>query len=143
MKKNISEINTEEMALFLEEIRAIFTEKGWRARQEVIEGYHAVGNRVLQELERTQTTNKRGFCNTIAKFLNKSERTIYQAVQFAEKYSNLEDLPEGKAISWFAITQKYLPDPREVVECEHLWEEECKIRCKKCKKLKAENKEAV
>ena len=44
----------------------------------------------------------------IAQCLNKSKRTIYQVIQFARLYPDLNLLPEGKDTSWFKICNQYL-----------------------------------
>ncbi|KKQ68589.1 MAG: hypothetical protein A2626_02820 [Candidatus Nealsonbacteria bacterium RIFCSPHIGHO2_01_FULL_38_55] len=51
----------------------------------------------------------------VAISLGKSERTIYQAVEFAQKYPDIQKLPEGKNISWHKICNNLLPEVRQPV----------------------------
>ena len=76
----------------------------------------------------------RKLCKTLANSLGKSERTLYYAVQFVQKYPDINDLPEGKAITWSKITSKYLPAPKG--ECSHdIQEETIKVfKCSLCHK---------
>jgi hypothetical protein len=107
---------------FIEELKAILTEAIFTSRWALVEGYHTLGKRILKEGETVLR---------VAKSLDKSERTIQYAVQFAQKFPNLDKLPEGKNISWRKVIA-LLPEPKEKVEeeCEHKW------MCVKCKKMK-------
>ncbi|MCK4359119.1 MAG: hypothetical protein KAW92_10350 [Candidatus Cloacimonetes bacterium] len=42
-----------------------------------------------------------------------SEQDIKRCSHFRKKYPDLDELPEGKAISWHKIVNKYLPAPSE------------------------------
>ena len=108
---------------FIEECKAIITEAVFTSRWSLMEGYHHLGKRIIEENETVLR---------VAKSLNKSERTIQYAVQFAQKFPDINSLPEGKNISWRKVI-KLLPERTEKVaeeECNHIW------RCVKCKKLK-------
>jgi hypothetical protein len=108
---------------FIEEIKAIMTEAVFASRWAIIEGYWNIGKRIIEENE----TPLR-----IAKSLGKSQRTIEYSVQFAKKFTKLEELPDGKNISWRKVIALLPEGKKEKVdeECEHVW------RCVKCKKLK-------
>ena len=75
-----------------------------------MEGYHALGKRILEEYDKAQRirmTDKE-LVQCIALNLNKSERTIYRAIQFARLYPDLNLLPEGKNTNWHKICNQYL-----------------------------------
>lgn len=94
----------------IEELADIITETGFTSRWTLIEGYHTVGTRILQEndnFERAKIYNEK-ILQRIAESLGKSERTLYYAVQFAKAYPDLSLLPEGKNLSWHHIINKYL-----------------------------------
>ncbi len=94
----------------IEELTDIITETGFASRWTLIEGYHTVGVRILQEndnFERAKIYNEK-ILQRIAESLGKSERTLYYAVQFAKMYPDLALLPEGKNLSWSHIVNKYL-----------------------------------
>ena len=100
----------------IDDIKAALTEGVYNSRWTLIEAYHLVGRRLLEEKEKAVSI--RELCNTVAKSLGKQERTIYYAVEFVKKYPDLQTLPEGKNISWHKIVNKYLPEGKE--ECQHL-----------------------
>lgn len=93
---------------FIEECRAIITEAVFTSRWALVEGYWNLGNHILKD--------GRGYGEEIVKrvalSLNKSQRTIQYAVQFAEKFPNLDELPDGKNISWRKVID-LLPAEKE------------------------------
>jgi hypothetical protein len=97
----------------LDECKQIITECEFTSRWALVEGYHQLGTRILQEKSVTVTQ--------LAQDLNRSERTIQCAVKFAKKYPDLQLLPEGKNVSWHSIVNKYLPETAEkkpnLIEC--------------------------
>lgn len=118
--------------LLLEDIAAILTEHEFVSRWAIIEGYHLVGKRILEEKELMPLPK---LIEAVAKALGKSRRTLYYATQFAEKYPDLNKLPEGKAVSWHKIVNLYLPEAKQkgeelvkqLGEHEHQWEIHCRI----------------
>jgi len=102
-------------ASLIEECRAIIIEHEFTSRWTIIEGYHALGKRISEDnnnFEREQIYGKK-IVQSIAETIGKSERTVYQAIKFYEKYPDLSLLPEAKNTSWHKITQKYLPQAKE------------------------------
>ena len=99
----------------IEELADIITETSFTSRWALVEGYHQVGIRILQEndnFERAKIYNEK-ILQRIAESLGKSERTLYYAVQFAKMYPDLNLLPEGKNLSWRHVINKYLTDGTE------------------------------
>ena len=94
----------------IEELADIITETGFTSRWALVEGYHTVGVRILQENDNFERAKiyKEKILQRIAESLGKSERTLYYAVQFAKMYPDLSLLPEGKNLSWSHIVNKYL-----------------------------------
>lgn len=78
----------------------------------MIEMQHQLGKRILEEDEAVKT-----LVPHVAKDLNRSERSIYYAVQFAQKFPDINKLPEGKAITWRHIRNELLPGRQ--LECSH------------------------
>lgn len=98
----------------IDDLKSILTETEFTARWTIIEGYHALGTRLLQDFnnfERAQIYGEE-ICNAVAECLGKSPRTIYYAVQFARMYPDLNALPEGKNTSWSKICKNYLAAPK-------------------------------
>ncbi len=99
----------------VEECKDLVTETEFTSRWTLVEGYHGLGSRILQEnnnFERAKVYGE-GICNAVAESLKKRPRTIYYAIQFAKVYPDLNLLPEGKDTSWHKVINKYLTDGTE------------------------------
>jgi hypothetical protein len=126
---------------FIEELKSIITEGVFRSRAELIEAYHKLGTRILEEndsFERHKIYGEK-ITQCVAKSLGKSERTIQYAIRFAKLYpvpteKVIDQLPDGKNTSWHKITQKLLTTPKE--ECQHEWTEISMFQCQKCGKTR-------
>ena len=116
----ISDIEIEEWYQNLvDDCRTIIVERGFRARMEVIEGYHELGERIETDVNFKKWSNKRGEAiRQLAYDIKLSRATVYFAIQFYNKWPELsnalENFKEGKdKISWFRIVNKYLSTPEE------------------------------
>lgn len=100
--------------LLVDECKAIITEATFTSRWALVEGYHLLGKRILQDEPRiTQGgSTLRRTLQDLANLLNTSERTLYYSVEFTKKYPDLQLLPEGKDTTWNKIVTKYLPEPK-------------------------------
>ena len=96
----------------VDECKDIVTETEFTSRWALVEGYHSLGSRILQENENFDRAKiyGEGICNAVAESLGKQPRTIYYAIQFAREYPDLNLLPEAKNTSWHHIINKYLTD---------------------------------
>jgi N6-adenosine-specific RNA methylase IME4 len=94
----------------IEECKAIITETIFNSRWALVEGYHALGERILQENDNFAREKIYGqkIIQRVGQSLGKSEQTIFYAVAFAKKWPDLTTVPEGKNISWHKICNKYL-----------------------------------
>jgi len=108
-------IEKEWYSALIDDCKSIITETTFNSRWALIEGYHALGERIVQEYKHFSQIGIHGqtICQRVGKSLGKSRQTITYAVQFAEKYPDLSRLPEGKNISWHKICNLYLPDKKE------------------------------
>ena len=108
----------------LEECQAIFTETIFASKMVLIQGYHMLGTRLLEEhanFERKEIYGQE-ITTRVARSLGKSQRTIQRAVQFARQYptwESVKELPEGKNISWARICNKYLVKKKDKEQCPH------------------------
>jgi len=96
----------------VEDCKAIITESVFTSNWALIEGYHLLGKRILEEngnFERSKIYGEK-IASRVAESLGKSERTIDRAIQFYKKFPDLGKLPDGKAISWTNIVRHYLPE---------------------------------
>ena len=100
---------------FIEECKAIIVETEFTARWALVEGYHALGTRILAEHDNFARSKVYGeeIVSRVTESLKISSRTIWRAIQFAKKYPDLARLPEGKNTSWHEICCKLLPSPKE------------------------------
>ena len=98
----------------ISECQDIIVEHSFASRWAVVEGYHTLGKRILEEHDNFE---RAGYGERIAarvsESLGKHPRSIERAIQFARKFPELSLLKEGKDISWHVICQKYLPAPKE------------------------------
>ncbi len=100
-------------AALVEDCKAIITEAVFNSRWALVEGYHQLGERIVtDENYQWHAKGNMSYLQGLANNLSISDRTIYYAVQFYEKYPDLDIVPEGKNISWNKIITKYLPEPK-------------------------------
>jgi len=112
----------------VEDCRAILTERSFNARMEIVIGYHELGKRIATDpLFRKFGKGNKQFIENFAKDLKISPRSIYYAIRFYEKFPTLQQLPEGKNISWYGIVRKYLTDGKEKEK-----REKKVVKCPKC-----------
>ena len=113
-----------------EEIKTIYIEAEFGAHMAILEANHAVGKILLSYQSKTRDFSK--FLQTLAQKVGKSERTLWYAAKFAEKFPVLDSsLPEGKNLTWNKIITKYLTSSQEQAntECIH----EPQLICRKCR----------
>jgi len=98
----------------IEDCKDIITEAVFTSRWALVEGYHQLGERIVTDSDYNKwEQNKAGLVlQGLAKDINISERSLYYAIQFYEKYPRLDAVPEGKNITWNKIITKYLPTPK-------------------------------
>ncbi len=100
---------TGELTLSLvEDCKAILTEGVFNSRWELIICYHKLGERINSE--KLEGVYGQKTVSHLAQSLNTSRRTLYRACQFAEKYPDVNLLPDGKNISWSKIITNLLPE---------------------------------
>jgi len=104
--------------LLVTDCKAIITEAIFNSRWALVEGYHQLGERIVNDtLYRRSEKNKAGaILSDLIKDIGVSQATLYRAIAFYNKYPSLEDVPEGKNISWNKIITKYLTDSKEIPE---------------------------
>jgi len=96
----------------VEDLTDLIVEKTFTSRWELIDCYHQVGTRILQENENFERSRIYGenILQGLAKSIGRSQRTLAYAVKFAKLYPDLNLLPEAKNTSWNHIINKYLTD---------------------------------
>jgi len=109
----MTEITESWYSQLIEELNSIVdgvVESRFNYSWELIECYHQIGARLLQEnsnFERSQIYGEK-ITQRVAKSIGRSKRTLDYAVQFARLFPDLNLLPEGKNIHWRHVINKYL-----------------------------------
>jgi hypothetical protein len=87
--------------LLVEDCRAIMVETWFTANWATIEGYHALGERIVTDvnLKREDIYGKK-ILTRVSKSIGVSERNVYRAIQFYKKFPDLSMLKLGKDASW-------------------------------------------
>src|SRR3990167_3055272 len=104
MKKEL-DITSSEYQTFVEECRAIITERVFRSRMEIIEGKWELG-KLVKENPFSQNVRRLG------QDIGISHTELYACINFFEKYPSLEDFlsKQNKNISWTKIEHELLPE---------------------------------
>lgn len=107
-----------------EDVDSIITEAVFNSREYLIKGYWEVGQRI-RAYDQGNITK---LLQDLSLDLNKSERVLWYAVQFYDKfpeYEKVNELEEQKNLSWNKIITKYLPNSRKP-------KEESYCKCPQC-----------
>lgn len=109
---------SEEYNLLVEDCKAIIVEGIFRSRQELIEAYQQLGERIVGDsLYKKHAKISQGkFIKQLVEDIGKGPRTIYYAIQYVEKLEDKELCMAvqsmGKNASWSKI-KALLPAPKE------------------------------
>jgi hypothetical protein len=125
----------------IEDLKAIFTEKYFNAREEILEMKWMMGKRILREEKKGITK----IIKNVAFDTGFSEREMWRCVEFTREWPgklyhhaiSRKPLPEGKNCSWHKMANKYLPSAGSLTQCQgdrHKWEKVPYWRCKDCRK---------
>ena len=141
-------ITSEWFKCLIDQIRANMIERRYRIAAELLELKWYIGDRILEDLgnfERAKIYGKQ-IVSLVAKSLDCAERELYRCIQFRKKYPKLNDLPEGKNITWHKIVNIYLSDkPKDSedpeADCSH-GQLEILVRCATCRERLAFRKQA-
>jgi hypothetical protein len=98
-------VMTEEYGSLIEDIKATMTEGIYNYRQTLLETYHEIGKLISSQHDAS--------VQQISKDSGISQRTLERCVQFYKKFPRMEDLPEGKNISWNKVVNLLLPEHKE------------------------------
>ena len=112
---------------FLEELKDCMVEHSFTSRWSLIEGYHLVGKLLVEQ----GNQYGKNIVGQAAEAIGKSDRTVRYAMSFYQRYNSLDDLPDGKDISWNRIIKRLEGRPEKeekkvkVIKCpycERTWE---------------------
>lgn len=95
----------------VDDCKTIIVETEFTARWALIEGYHQLGCRILEECEKQELSPEQysDLLQCIGENINKKQSSLYYSVQFAIQYPDLSMLPEGKNVTWYKICNEILP----------------------------------
>ena len=86
--------------LLVEDCKAIVTEAVFTSRWALVEGYHQLGERIVTDENYSRHARDRNYVSRLTLSTEIPERTIWRAIQFYNKYPELEEVPEGKNVSF-------------------------------------------
>jgi len=109
MKKNLIK-KDEKWEYVVEQIRATITEAVHNSRWMLIEGYWNVGKLLREEFGDKDLTKT---LTALSAEVNLSQRTLWRALACYDKYPDIQQIPEGKSITWNRLITKYLTTPKE------------------------------
>lgn len=98
-------VKDETYVSFIEELKATIVEGEFSSRWELLQCYHEVGKMLIDFQSQRDVPITR-----IAEDLQapKSAQHLQRCVLFYKKFPELDKLPDGKAISWHKVVNKYL-----------------------------------
>lgn len=80
-------------------------------KRALVEGYWNLGKRIREDnLAQEYAKGNKTFVQDLGRNLNISDSTIYYSLQAYDRYPNLDQIPEGKNITWNKLITKYLPN---------------------------------
>lgn len=105
-------IKQEWYELLVDDCKAIIIEKEFIARWSLVECYHEIGKRILEEYDNFNKADIYGkeIVKRVSLSLNKGIRIIQKSIQFATKYPILEKAPFGKNVTIRYIFNELLPE---------------------------------
>ncbi len=106
-------INQQWYHSLVEDLESTIIECEFTSRWALIEGYHNVG-KLLRSVETEFSITE--LVHRCAVDMEVSERKLWYAVKFFDKFPDLATLPEGKNVSWSSVKRKYLTEPKEKEE---------------------------
>jgi hypothetical protein len=119
----------------IEDCKVLIIEHTYRSKLEIIECYHSLGNRILQDNHNFERAKIYGdkIVERLATDLSVSEKTIRRSINFAKAYPKLNDVisnankQDGKTISWNKIC-KQLESGSTEQKADEEW-----VTCTNCK----------
>ena len=98
----------------VEDCKVLIIEHTYRSKLEIIECYHSLGNRILQDNHNFERAKIYGdkIIERLSKDIGICERNIRRSINFAKAYPRLSDVistankEDGKAISWNKIVKQ-------------------------------------
>ena len=115
---NLEIYQTDQYQSLVEDCKAIITEGIFRSRQELIDAYKELGERIINDLlyKKNAKETQGKFIKQLISDIGKGQRTIYYAIQYVEKLEDKELCMAvqsmGKNASWSKIKQ-LLPEPKK------------------------------
>ncbi|MEM3077635.1 MAG: MT-A70 family methyltransferase [Candidatus Nitrosotenuis sp.] len=99
----------------VDDCKVIITEAVFNSRWALVEGYWNLGKRIREDkiLLRGEYGRADSILQGLAKSINVSTRTIHYALAAYDQYPDLQQIPEGKNITWNKLITKYLTAPPE------------------------------
>lgn len=114
--------------LLKDDIHSDFVETEFDVRNQIIELYHGVGQRIAENTDNFKREKVYGkhIAETIGEDINRHPSVVRRAMQFYEKAPDLQKFlsDKPKNISWTKIKREYLPEIKKTVATNDLQQEE-------------------
>ena len=107
----------------IEDCKSIITERRFNASWELIQCKWEIGDRILKEndnFERAKIYGKK-IATRVSQSLGCSKKEIERCIYFRQKYTDLNELPEGKAITWHKTVRLKFMGRRLCNTLQYLW----------------------
>jgi hypothetical protein len=98
----------------VEDCKAIITESVFASRWALVQGYWEIGQRIREDDNfKKYAKGNESSLTDLSKNIGIGQRDLYRSLQLYDKYPNIDEIPEGKNISWNKLITKYLPQETE------------------------------
>lgn len=95
----------------IDDCKTIVGEAIFNSSWVLLQGYHQLGSRVLEEKDKEPITS---LVKRVSVDIGKSERLVWKSTQLAISYPDLDKLPKGKAVSVRYVFNELLPEPEGI-----------------------------
>ena len=117
-------VKNEKWEYVVEQIRATIIEAVTSSHWILVEGYWNVGKLLREEFGEKDLTKT---LTALSAEVSVSTRTLWRALACYDKYPDIQQIPEGKAITWNKLITKYLPNNPKLPEPRPKM-----VKCPKC-----------
>src|SRR3990167_54565 len=101
-----NKLQNDKYNLLVDEIKSIITEAVFNSRWALIEGHWSIG-KIIREYSNGEVTN---LLQDLAGDVGLSERLLWYSLKCYDTFPDINEIPEGKNISWNKLITKYLTD---------------------------------
>lgn len=110
----MSDLTKDWYKLLVDDCKAIITEQYFIHNWALVECYWSIGKRIREDINFQKfAKGNQSSLSRVSKNIGVSERNLYRAIQAYDKYPDINEIPEGKNITWKKLVNDYLPEPKK------------------------------